>query len=83
MEEIYKVMTKEGYEINNLDVTIYIEKPILKDYKPIMEKNISDLLHTDESKINVKATRGEGLGYIGNMEGISSEAVCMLVKKHL
>lgn len=83
MEEIYKIMVKEGYEINNLDVTIYIEKPILKDYKPIMEKNISMLLHVDESKINVKATRGEGLGYIGNMEGISSEAVCMLIKKHL
>ena len=83
MEEIYNIMIKEGYEINNLDVTIYIEKPILKEYKPLMEKNISNLLKTDISKVNVKATRGEGLGYIGNMEGISAEAICMLVKKHL
>ena len=82
MEEIYIKMVNDCYEINNLDVTIYIEKPILKDYKPIMEKNISMLLHTEESKINVKATRGEGLGYIGNMEGISAESVCMLIKKH-
>jgi len=81
MEEIYKLMTKEGYEINNLDVTIYLEKPILKDYKPIMEQNISKLLNTDVSRVNIKATRGEGLGYIGRMEGISAEAVCMLIKK--
>ena len=83
MKEIHKIMKKEGYEINNLDVTIYIEKPILKDYKPVMEKNISELLDTDIAWINMKATRGEGLGYIGNMEGISAEAVCMLIKKHL
>lgn len=83
MEEIYKIMNIENYEINNIDITIYIEKPILKDYKPKMEENISKLLHTDISKVNVKATRGEGLGYIGNMEGISAEAVCMLIKKHL
>lgn len=83
MKEIHKIMKKERYEINNLDVTIYIEKPILKDYKPVMEKNISELLDTDIARINMKATRGEGLGYIGNMEGISAEAVCMLIKKHL
>lgn len=81
MKEIYKIMNEQGYEINNLDVTIYIEKPILKNYKPIMEENICSLLHTKLENVNVKATRGEGLGYIGNMEGISAEAVCMLIKK--
>ena len=46
-----------------------------------MEENVAKLLHTDISNVNVKATRGEGLGYIGRMEGISAEAVCMLVRK--
>lgn len=81
MEEVYKIMDNEGYKISNLDVTIYIEKPILKDYKPIMEENIAKLLRTDISNVNIKATRGEGLGFIGRMEGISAEAVCMLVNK--
>ena len=46
-----------------------------------MEKNISTLLQTDINNVNVKATRNEGLGYIGNMEGISAECVCLLVSK--
>ena len=81
MKEIYKLMDEEGYKISNLDITIYIEKPILKDYKPIMEQNIARLLNTNLESVNVKATRGEGLGYIGSMEGISAEAICLLIKK--
>lgn len=80
VKEVYKMMNKMGYIINNLDVTIYLEKPILKDHKQKMEENVAKLLHTDITNVNVKATRGEGLGYIGNMEGISAEAVCLLVR---
>jgi len=81
MEEAYKLMDNFGYEISNIDITIYIEKPMLKDYKPLMEENIANLLKTRCENINVKATRGEGIGYIGRMEGISAEAVCLLIKK--
>lgn len=81
MKEVYKLMNEQGYEIGNIDVTIYIEKPILKEYKPIMEENIANLLHTRKENVNVKATRGEGIGFIGRMEGISAEAVCLLIKK--
>ena len=81
MKDIYKKMDGMGYEIGNIDVTIYIEKPILKDYKPIMEENISNLLHTNIENVNVKATRGEGIGFIGRGEGVSAEAVCLLKKK--
>ena len=81
MNEIYNLMNKQGYKINNIDVIVYIEKPMLKEYKPLMRKNIASLLHTDELNINVKATRGEGIGDIGNMKGISAEAVCTIVSK--
>lgn len=83
MNEIYQLMDNEGYKINNLDIIIYIEKPMLKEYKQIMTENIAKLLRTDITNINVKATRGEGLGYIGNLEGISAEAICLLVKKQV
>ena len=81
MEEICKIMNNLGYEVGNIDITIYIEKPMLKQYKPIMEENIANLLHTNKENVNVKATRGEGIGFIGRMEGISAEAVCLLIKK--
>ena len=69
--------------INNLDIFIYLEKPNLVKYKPLMREVISNLLHTDIANVNVKATRREGLGFIGNQEGISAEAVVMLVLKPL
>lgn len=81
MKKTYDLMNDEGYEINNLDISIYIEKPLLKDYKQLMVNNIAKLLKTDNNRVNVKATRGEGLGYIGNLEGISAEAICLLQRK--
>lgn len=81
MKEAYIMMCDSGYVINNIDITIYIEEPHMKLYKDEMKRNIASLLHTEESNINIKATRGEGLGYIGRMEGISAEVVCLLKNK--
>lgn len=78
--KVYEMMENEGYALSNIDITIYLERPILKDYKGLMEQNIAMLLHSDLTRVNVKATRGEGLGYIGREEGISAEAVCLLEK---
>lgn len=83
VDEVYKIMDKKGYEINNIDIIIFIEKPNLVKYKPLMRQNIAALLHTDINNVNVKATRREGLGYIGNMEGISAESVVMLKRKEI
>jgi len=80
VEEAYKLMSNRGYELNNLDLTIFIEKPILKPYINKMKENIATLLHTAMENINIKATRGEGLGFIGRGEGVSSECVVLLKK---
>lgn len=71
----------QGYEVNNLDITIFLEKPILKPYMADIKANIAELLKCLPSQVNVKATRGEGLGFIGNEEGISAECVILLKKK--
>ena len=83
VDEVYKIMDQMNYEINNIDIIIYIEKPNLVPYKQKMRQNIASLLHTDINNVNVKATRREGLGYIGNMEGISAEAVVLLRRKEI
>ena len=46
-----------------------------------MRENIAQALHTDIKNINVKATRGEKMGFVGRKEGILSQAVCILVRK--
>lgn len=78
LEKIYEMMKKEGYHVGNIDSTIMIEKPKMAPYKKQMEENIARILHCDVSKINVKATRGEKLGFVGRQEGAQAFAVCLL-----
>lgn len=72
------LMEEKGYMINNIDITVFLEKPILRSYIGKMKTTIAGLLNCDESLVNVKATRGEGLGYIGRGEGIAAECVVLL-----
>lgn len=78
--EVVKLMKNEKYHINNIDITIFLEEPHLKDYKGLMKKNISTLLDTLPKNVNIKATRGEALGYIGRKEGIDATCVVLLEK---
>lgn len=69
-----------GYRVGNVDVTVIAQKPKLKDYIPSMAENIASDLGVELNRINVKATTEEGLGFTGNMEGMSCHAVCLLEK---
>ena len=60
------------------DVTVLAQKPKLKEYIGCMEENIARALNLDASRVNVKATTEEGLGFTGAMEGIACHAVCIL-----
>ena len=66
-------------KINNIDVTIIAEEPKLTPYKPAMRKRIAEILGIDESRVNVKATTTEGLGFTGRCEGIAAQAVVSIV----
>lgn len=81
LEETYKMMDERGYEINNLDSIIMIERPKMAPHIEQMRQNIATALHTSIANVNVKATRGEGLGFVGNEEGVLAECVCLLKKK--
>lgn len=78
LEETYKLMTSKGYKIGNVDAIIMTEQPKMAPHIPLMRENIARVLHCDVSQINVKATRGEKLGFVGRGEGIVSQAVCLL-----
>lgn len=78
LEETYKLMNKKGYKIGNVDAIIMTEQPKMAPHIPTMRNNIAKALHCDVTQINVKATRGEKLGFVGRGEGIVSQAVCLL-----
>lgn len=81
LSKAFKLVKEKGYKINNLDCTIFAEKPKMALYIPKMKKRIASLLETAEENINIKATRGEKLGFIGRSEGIMCEAVVLLIKE--
>lgn len=81
LEKVYENVMERGYEIGNLDATIIAEKPKLRPYIDQMRENIARILCTEIENVNVKATTEEKLGFTGNLEGISSHAVCILVRK--
>lgn len=80
MIEAKKYLKTYKYEISNLDIMIFLEKPKLKEYKEEMRKNISTLLEIDIDKVCVKATTYEQKGVIGSSEGIQAESI-VLIKK--
>lgn len=67
-----------GYRISNIDVTMIAQRPKLKDHIPQMVLNIAAAAQIDASRVNVKATTEEKLGFTGNGEGMSCHAVCLL-----
>ena len=81
LEHCYQLMDKEGYEINNLDSIIMCEAPKMAPHIQKMRENVASKLHCDISQINIKATRGEKLGFVGRQEGMVAQAVVLLRKK--
>ena len=81
LDRTYQMLEENGYEVINIDSLIVIERPKMAPYIDQMRENIAAHLHCDVSKINVKATCAEGMGFIGNGEGAMAEAVCLIEKK--
>ncbi|AVK49323.1 2-C-methyl-D-erythritol 2,4-cyclodiphosphate synthase [Clostridium sp. MF28] len=75
LEETGKLLLKSGYAINNIDATIIAQKPKMLPHIENIRKNISIALNIDINKINIKATTEEGLGFTGEMLGISSQSI--------
>ena len=80
LEKTYDLLVENGYHIVNVDALILTEEPKMAPHINKMCENIANKLHCDVSQINVKATRGEGLGFIGRKEGILSQAVVLIEK---
>lgn len=78
LKNVCNMLQEKNYEIQNIDSTIIAQKPKLSPYILDMRKNISNACGIDIGKINVKATTEEGLGFTGNLEGISVHAVCII-----
>ena len=80
MERVMEIIKLEGYSVSNIDITIIAQKPKLAPYIDKMAENIARVAGVEKSRVNVKATTTEKLGFTGRGEGIATEAVCLLTK---
>ena len=78
LEIVAEKVKAEGYRVSNIDVTMIAQRPKLKDHIPQMVKNIAGAVGIEESRVNVKATTEEKLGFTGEGLGMSCHAVCLL-----
>lgn len=77
--KVGELLEEKMYLIENIDATVIAQKPKLRPYIEQMTENIARVLHLEVSRVNVKATTEEGLGFTGRMEGIAAQAVCSIV----
>jgi 2-C-methyl-D-erythritol 2,4-cyclodiphosphate synthase len=74
------LISEQGYKVVNIDSTVSLERPKLKDYIPIMQNTLSNILKVSAGDISIKATTTEKLGFVGREEGVAVQAVALIDK---
>lgn len=78
LKKVGILLAENNFSICNIDATIIAQAPKLRPFIDTMNENIADALKIDISKVNIKATTEEGLGFTGSGEGISAQAICLV-----
>ena len=79
LEDAARRVRERGGTISNVDVTLLCEAPRIGPHRDAMRRRIADILHIDVSRVAVKATTTEGLGFTGRREGIAALATATVV----
>ncbi|MBQ4562403.1 MAG: 2-C-methyl-D-erythritol 2,4-cyclodiphosphate synthase [Clostridia bacterium] len=69
------------YKVSNIDATVIAQAPKLAPYIDEMRQNLAAALSIDVSRVSVKATTEENLGFTGRLEGIRAHCVALLIRK--
>ncbi len=80
LQKTINIISNKGYSLVNIDSTVCLQKPKIKDYIPEIIKTLANVIKTDPENISVKATTTEKLGFIGREEGIAAHAVVLIQK---
>ena len=78
--EVMKILEEKGFEINNVDVTVLLERPKLRDHIEDMIEILSDVMKIRKDKLSIKATTTESLGFVGRQEGVAAHCVTLIKK---
>jgi 2-C-methyl-D-erythritol 2,4-cyclodiphosphate synthase len=70
-----------SWEVSNIDAVVVCEQPKVRDHREAMQTNLAAALGIDESRVGVRGTTTERLGFMGRGEGIAAQAVCLLERR--
>jgi 2-C-methyl-D-erythritol 2,4-cyclodiphosphate synthase len=77
-QKTVNMASDKGYSIGNVDCTICLETPKLRDHIPWMKAALAEVMEVNQDKVSVKATTTEKMGFVGTGEGIAVYAVALL-----
>ena len=80
LKKTHQLLKEKDYTISNIDSTICLQQPKIKNYIPEMINVLADVLDLDVNQVSVKATTTEKLGFEGREEGISASAIVLIYK---
>jgi 2-C-methyl-D-erythritol 2,4-cyclodiphosphate synthase len=83
LQKAYEVVKQNGYELVNIDSTVILEKPKLRNHIDEMRTIISKCLGTAIENVSIKATTNEKMGFVGRGEGCVAMAVALIQKKQI
>jgi len=74
---------ERGYEINNVDATVMLERPKLREHIMPMRDNLARALNIEMSCVSIKAKTGEGLDAVGKGEAVTAQAIVLLKARNI
>ena len=74
------LVKQRGYSVVNVDSTIHLERPKLRDYIERMQEGIADALEVESSAISIKAKTGEAVDAVGEGRAVRADAVVLLIR---
>ena len=81
VSKVVDMMLEKGYEVNNVDIFVSLEKPKLKDYIETMRRNVATLLKVEMDQVSIKAGTNEKCGEVGKGEAIEASSIVLLKRK--
>ena len=80
LKKVCEMLRAQGYALGNLDCTVIAQAPKLMPYIETMRQNIAAACGAELSRVSIKATTEEGLGFTGTGQGIAAHAVALITK---
>lgn len=82
LKKVVEILHTQGFQIQNMDASILLERPKLAPFVPLIRQSLSKLLEIEETRISIKAKTNEKMGFVGREEGIAVYVVVMIKKSY-